>query len=364
MYAVALRITPDELRAVAAQLYVELLAGGYTQVCEFHYLQHDGDGQPYDDPLELSWTLADAAAEAGIGLTLLPVLYERAGFAQPRLRATSGASPWARRTPGARRSHQRQRWAGRCSTPGWRSTRCAPRRRNRSPRCVAWPTASPARSTSTLPSRPPRSTTACGPPARGRSSGWRSRACSIGAGNWCMPPTPCRRRSTPSAASGAGVVICPTTEANLGDGLADLPGWLAAGVPLAIGSDSHVSRDALEELRWLDYGQRLGLRRRNVAAAPQAGIPSTAERLFGLAVSAGAAAAGRPAWGLRPGARADALVADLQDAPLLGVPSERLLDALVFSSPGRPWRDVMVAGRWGSGADPGPAFGAAMSALV
>ena len=148
------------------------------------------------------------------------------------------------------------------------------------------------------------------------------------------------------AGSGATVVICPTTEANLGDGLAELPGWLAAGVPLAVGSDSHVSRDALEELRWLDYGQRLILRRRNVSAAPQAGVPSTAERLFALAVRSGATAAGEAAWGLRRGARADALVADLQDAPLRGVPADRLLDALVFSSPGRPWRDVMVAGRW------------------
>ena len=86
MYRVALRITPDQLRAVAAQLYAELLHGGYTQVCEFHYLQHDRDGRPYADPLTMSWALADAAADAGIGLTLLPVLYQRAGFAQPALR--------------------------------------------------------------------------------------------------------------------------------------------------------------------------------------------------------------------------------------------------------------------------------------
>ena len=87
MYRVALRITPAQLRAVAAQLYTELLRGGYTQVCEFHYLHHAGDGSAYADPLELSWALADAAAEAGIGLTLLPVLYQRAGFNQRALRA-------------------------------------------------------------------------------------------------------------------------------------------------------------------------------------------------------------------------------------------------------------------------------------
>ena len=83
MYRVALRLSPAQLRDVAAQLYVELLKGGYTQVCEFHYLQHDVDGQPYADPLAMSWALAEAAAETGIGLTLLPVLYERAGFGTP-----------------------------------------------------------------------------------------------------------------------------------------------------------------------------------------------------------------------------------------------------------------------------------------
>ncbi|MBL8302145.1 MAG: amidohydrolase family protein, partial [Ideonella sp.] len=148
------------------------------------------------------------------------------------------------------------------------------------------------------------------------------------------------------ARAGAGVVICPSTEGNLGDGLADLPGWLDAAVPLTVGSDSHVTRQWPEELRWLDYGQRLLLRQRNVAAAPAQGIPSTAQRLFDGAVHGGAAAAGEPAWGLVAGARADALVVDTRSSHLLGIPPDRLLDAIVFSSPGRPWRDVMVAGRW------------------
>src|SRR5262245_19316213 len=101
MYRVALRITPEHLSAVAAHLFIELLRGGYTQVCEFHYLQHDRDGKPYADPLELSWAVVDAAREAGIGITMLPVLYERAGFAQPKLREdqrrfrTSPQSVWA-----------------------------------------------------------------------------------------------------------------------------------------------------------------------------------------------------------------------------------------------------------------------------
>jgi diguanylate cyclase (GGDEF)-like protein len=165
-----------------------------------------------------------------------------------------------------------------------------------------------------------------------------------------MPRTARRQEIDAVAASGAGVVICPSTEGNLGDGLADLPGWLQAGVPLAIGSDSHVTRAWPEELRWLEYGQRLLHRQRNVAAAPAQGQPATAARLFERALGAGGTAAGFKSWGLQVGARADLLVIDTQDAALLGIPAERLLDALVFSSPGQPFRDVLVAGRWGLGA--------------
>ena len=149
------------------------------------------------------------------------------------------------------------------------------------------------------------------------------------------------------AASGAGVVLCPSTEANLGDGLADLPGWLAAGVPLTIGSDSQVTRDWPEELRWLEYGQRLALRRRNVAAGAGGRARRPAPSACSTAsLAGGAAAAGIARWGLRAGARADLLVVDPRDPALLGLPPSHLLDALVFSRPGRPWRDVMVAGRW------------------
>jgi formimidoylglutamate deiminase len=116
-------------------------------------------------------------------------------------------------------------------------------------------------------------------------------------------------------------------------------------VPFAIGSDSHVTRDWREELRMLDYAQRLVLRRRNVAAAPQNRRPSTAENLFAAAIQ-GSAAAGERAWGLAAGARADALVMNVRDEALSGIPAPNLVDALVFSSPGRPWRDVLVGGRW------------------
>jgi len=148
------------------------------------------------------------------------------------------------------------------------------------------------------------------------------------------------------AASGAGVVLCPSTEANLGDGLCDLSAWLASGTSLSIGSDSHVTRAWREELRLLEYGQRLVKRERNIAAAPEAGLPSTAERLWSAVLDGGAAAGGLHRVGLQRGARADLLVIDGQDHALLGVPATQFIDTLVFSSPGRPWRDVMVAGQF------------------
>jgi len=148
------------------------------------------------------------------------------------------------------------------------------------------------------------------------------------------------------ASRGAGVVLCPSSEGNLGDGLADLSGWLASGARMAIGSDSQVTRNWPEELRWLDYGQRLALQKRNVAAAPELKVPSTAQRLFSLAVRGGASAAGEAMWGLSPGARADALVVDSHDPALVGIPPSRLLDAVVFASGERPFRDCLVGGRF------------------
>lgn len=345
MYSVALRITPEQLQAIAAQLYVELLRGGYTQVCEFHYLQHAPDGQPYVDPLTLAWAVADAAGEAGIGLTMLPVLYERAGFTQPALRddqrrfATTVDGLWAM-----------QRALAASGRPllnagfALHSLRAAAPDSIHRLRHLAEGWDGPihihvAEQTAEVDD--------CLAATGRRPMQWLAEEGLLDARWQLVHATHSTRAEIDAvAASGAGVVICPSTEANLGDGLADIPGWLVAGVPMTVGSDSHVTRQWPEELRWLDYGQRLALRQRNVSAAPQAGITSTAQRLFDGAVHGGAAAAGEPCWGLVKGARADALVVDTGSAHLLGIPADRLLDTIVFSSPGRPWHDVMVAGRW------------------
>ena len=345
MYGVAQRITPAQLRAVAAHLYLELLRGGYTQVCEFHYLQHAPDGQPYEAPHTLAWAVADAAADIGMGLTLLPVLYERAGFQQPQLRddqrrfAMNATQVWA--------AHQAFAASGRPllnAGVAIHSLRAAAPESIHALRQLAEHMHGPLH---IHVAEQQAEVDDCLQATGQRPLQWLASQGLLDA-RWQLVHA---TQSTPDeieaiARSGAGVVICPSTEANLGDGLCDLPGWLAAGVPISLGSDSHVTRDAAEELRWLDYGQRLQHRQRNIAAAPDQGQPATAHRLWQSCQDGGAQAAGFSHWGLQAGARADALVLDATAPSVLGIPLERLLDAWVFSSPSTPCRDVMVAGRW------------------
>jgi formimidoylglutamate deiminase len=143
---------------------------------------------------------------------------------------------------------------------------------------------------------------------------------------------------------GAGVVICPSTEANLGDGLTDLPHWLRQSAPLSIGSDSHVSRNWPAELALLEYGQRLALQARNVAALPGESLGSTAARLFNRSLAGGAAAARRLLGALKAGVRADLLVLDGNANGILGVPLSHALDTLVFACDAPAFAQVWVGG--------------------
>jgi formimidoylglutamate deiminase len=345
MYRVALRITPEQLEAVATQLYAELLRGGYTQVCEFHYLQHATDGLRHADPLAMSRALMRAAASAGIGLTMLPVLYERAGFAQPDLRDDQRRFATTPDDVIALRDGVRQAAAPRVNAGvAIHSLRAA------APASIARLVERCAGDDGPIHIHVAEQTGEvddCVAATGARPIEWLARHVALDSRWQLVHATHATAQEIEAVArSGAGVVICPSTEANLGDGLCDLPRWLAARTMLSIGSDSHVTRAWREELRWLEYGQRLQLRQRNVASAPELGLTSSAQRLFERCLAGGAAAAGLSRWGLQPGARADLLVVDTDDAALLGIPDDRCLDALIYSSPGRPWRDVMVGGRW------------------
>ncbi len=346
MYRVALRLSPEQLRDVAAQLYVELLQGRL----------HPGLRVPLPAARRRRPALCRPAgdvvgARRGRGRDRHRPDAAAGALRARRLRhrrcATTSGAFAARPRKSGRPPRRSPRRAGRCSAPAWRSIRCAPRDPSRSPSCAGLPRASPGRSTSTSPSRRRRCATASPPPARGRSNGWRASACSMRAGSSSMPPTREAGEIAAVARSGAGVVLCPSTEANLGDGLADLPGWLAAGVPLTIGSDSHVTP------RLARRAALAGVRPAPGAAAAQrrrrAGGRGGGQRRAPVRPQPSPAApppAGQPSWGLVPGARADALVVDRSEDALLGLPPSHTLDALLFSSPGRSWRDVLVAGRW------------------
>lgn len=344
MYGVALALTPTQLRAVAAQLYVEMLQGGYTQVCEFHYLHHSESGAPYADPATMAWAVADAAQDAGLGLTLLPVLYERAGFRQANLREDQrrfGGTPdfVAALQKTAQTSGRPLLNAG----IALHSLRAA------APDSIAQLLQRVGDADMPIHihiAEQMQEVRDCLAHTGLRPIEWLARNVALDARWQLVHATHAQAAEIEAVAgSGAGIVICPSTEGNLGDGLADLPGWWQHSVPMAIGSDSHVCRQWHEELRWLEYGQRLQLQRRNVAANPSQGQPATAARLFDAALVAGGQAAGQPLWGLRVGARADLLVLDRHAPGLLGVPISHALDATVFACDAAPLRDVYVAGR-------------------
>jgi formimidoylglutamate deiminase len=342
MYRAANRITPAQLEAVAAFLYAELLRAGYTHVCEFHYVHNAPDGKPYGDPLEMPGALARAARRTGIGLTLLPTLYMRSGFAAKGLRddqrrfastpqsildiarsVRNGASDVGRITAGIAIHSLRAvdavslRGIGDAAQGMPVHIHIAEQLREVED-CLLEHGRRPAEfllSQVRLHER------------------WN-----LVHATQCTPEELGALRGT-----GCAVVLCPSTEANLGDGIFDLPGWAGQSGNWSIGSDSHATRSWREELRLLEYSQRLKLRKRNVAAGA-AVTESTASALFQGALAGGSAAAGLPLAGLAVGERADFVVIDPDAPELAGIADGHLLDALVFSSPESRFTRIFVAG--------------------
>lgn len=330
MYSVARRVTPDQLEHIAGWLYAELLAGGYTQVCEFHYLHQPADA-PGGDPLAMSMALVGAAQRVGMGLTLLPTLYMRAGFGAPGLRddqrrfastpdslvrLVEGVQTACRGLPGvnlglAIHSLRAADLPAMQALADWAGARQLPVHIH-----IAEQT---------------QEVQDCLAHTGHRPIEWLLRNLPVNA-RWNLVhathASPAELQSV--AQRGASIVICPGTEANLGDGVFDYPAYAAAGGGWSIGSDSHVTRGWTQELCLLEYSQRLALRRRNVAARPGG---SAAAALFEGALAGGQAASGLALGPMALGRRADFQVFDDQSAALLGVPAAQTLDALVFSSP-------------------------------
>jgi len=345
MYSAANRITPEQLEAIAGQLYAELLAGGYTEVCDFHYLHNDVSGAAYADPAEMSLALVRAAQRTGIGLTLLPTLYMRSGFKaaglredQRRFSSTPGSvmrvvEQVRRQTQGDARIHV---------GVAVHSLRAAEPAALKELTAVAKQAGLPvhihiAEQTQEVED--------CIAHTGQRPIEWLLNNAEVDA-RWNLVHATHATAAELQGVQGKGaaIVICPATEANLGDGVFDLPAYAAAGGKWSIGSDSHVTRSWPEELRLLEYSQRLTLRQRNIAARVL-GHESSAAGLFEAALAGGLPATGQMQAGLAPGQRADFVTLDLESPALLGVPAGHLLDALVFSSPGAAFGEVFVAGQ-------------------
>lgn len=363
MYAAALRITPGQLEAIATFLYTELLRCGYTQVCEFHYLHNDGDGKPYADPLEMSLALVRAARRTGIGLTLLPTLYMRSGFGASGLRedqrrfASSPSSVLHIAEEVRRLAADDPRLTAGVALHSLRAVdEGALRELAQAARAAGMPVHIHV-------AEQQLEVDDCVRQHGLRPVDWLLAHTEVDA-RWNLVHATQAEAAELDAAqrAGASIVLCPSTEANLGDGVFELPHWLAAGGRFSIGSDSHVTRSWCEELRLLEYSQRLQRRQRNVSARA-AGQASSAGALLQGAVEGGSAAAGLPLRGLAAGQRADFCVVDASSPSLAGIPADHLLDALVFSSPDARMLRVGVAGRDVGLEPPAAPFMAAMRAL-
>ncbi|MFA5941437.1 MAG: formimidoylglutamate deiminase [Sinimarinibacterium sp.] len=343
MYRFLERLTPDDIEVIATQLYIEMLQAGYTSVGEFHYLHHDADGAPYADPAETSRRIVQAAAASGIGLTLMPVLYRHGGFggeepaeAQRRFicdpdqyariaqavagleRCTLGFAPHSLRavTPEELNGLLKLRAQLAPTAPVHIH---AAEQLGEVDDCVFWSGLRPVE--------------------------WLMWNAPLDE-HWCLVHATQMRELEAAALASRGAVVglCPSTEADLGDGLFNAEPYRLAGGRIGIGGDSHVGVDPFAELRLFEYGQRLQRRRRNLfASAPQQSVGAA---LYRAALAGGAQALGQPVGAIAVGRRADLVVLDTRDPALIEQSGDRLFDAAIFGPTRHPVRQVMVSGRW------------------
>ncbi|WP_342627236.1 formimidoylglutamate deiminase [Nguyenibacter vanlangensis] len=343
MYALAGTLQPDTLRAVAAFVYMEMLEAGYTQVAEFHYLHRAPDGAAYARPGAMAEAVVDGALTAGIGITMLPTLYMRAGFGQdlaPSQRRFRGDPDFIARIiadlgdrfAGAsllRRGvglHSLRAVDGDCIRA---MLRAAPEdgpvhihvaeQRREVEDCLA-----------ALGARPVR---------------WLMDHCPVDA-RWCLVHATHMDAGECGdlARSGAVAGLCPITEANLGDGIFPLAAFIDEGGRFGVGPDSNILLSPGEELRLLEYGQRLRSQQR-CRALPAGRTGSVGRFLYDACLAGGAQACGMEA-GIAPGRRADLCTLAAEDLALPGLTGDAILDSVLFARPALPVSDVLCAGRW------------------
>jgi formimidoylglutamate deiminase len=343
MYRLVQRLTPEQVGIIARQLYIEMLKGGYTQVAEFHYLHHTPEGKAYADRGEMTGRLSEAALQAGIGMTLLPVLYSYAGFgAQP---AQAGQRRFIQSAESYLEQQQviARQLAGQ---PLQNQGLCF-----HSLRAVELGQMQQilAASDQTLPvhihiAEQQKEVNDCLAWSGQRPVAWLYEHLPVDS-RWCLVhATHLDREELEQLARSKAVAgLCPTTEANLGDGIFPGDSYLHHQGRWGIGSDSHVSLNVVEELRWFEYGQRLRDQRRNRLTTPEQ--PAVADVLYQQALRGGAQACGTAIGKLVVGYRADWLVLDGDDPYLASAPDASILNRWLFAGGKEQIRDVFVAGR-------------------
>jgi formimidoylglutamate deiminase len=338
MYRFLERLTPDDVQAIAAQAMVEMAEAGFSAVCEFHYLHHPVGGGTYADPAEMSARIAEAVREAGLGLTHLPVIYEQGGvdgraLAGGQLRFGSSPETYAAILEGAGGALTGMRDAVLGVAP--HSLRAVSRGTLAQ---VAGMTRGPVHI---------HIAEQVAEVAEVQSA-WGARPVEWAVANLPLDPRWCMIHATQMtpeetaalARTGAVAGLCPITEANLGDGVFHGAGWLAAGGAFGVGTDSNVRISLAEELRLLEYSQRLTQKARAVMADQR----STGRLVWEEAAKGGAQAAGRASGTIAMGQWADLLALDTTDLRLEGLQGDQLLDAFVFAG-----RDGLVTDLWSAG---------------
>ncbi|HWV43250.1 MAG TPA: formimidoylglutamate deiminase [Pseudorhodoplanes sp.] len=342
MYRFLSRLTPDDVEAIAAYAYVEMLEVGFTLVGEFHYLHHDPQGRPYADIGEMAGRIAAASRATGIGLTLLPCLYTYGGF--------GNAAP----NPGQIRFINA---TDRFVTLMSRSREIV----GQLPGAVIGIAPHSLRAVSAEQLREAAAIFATGPVhihAAEQTKEVDDCMAALGARpvqwlldemgidqRWCLiHATHMTDDETARLArSGAVAGLCPLTEGSLGDGIFNGETYLATQGRFGIGTDSNIQIDAPAELRQLEYSQRLKARARNVMTASEG--ESTGRSLYTRALAGGAQALAQPMGALAPGNRADIVVLDADHPDLAGASGDMVLDVLVFSAGRGLIRTVIAAGQ-------------------
>jgi formimidoylglutamate deiminase len=336
MYRFLQRLTTGQAQAVAKYLYIEMLKHGYTAVGEFHYV-HDGSG-------EMLMRHLAAAKESGIAITLLPSLYRWSNFGrqplQPRQKRFDSDPGFILKLLEKIRAHASLDVVAGVAAHSLRAVDPQSLKdliqglRKINPRApihihAAEQTREVAECVAALGKRPVE---------------WLLENMNVDE-RWCLVhATHMTSEETAALArSGATAGLCPTTEGNLGDGIFPLLAYRAAGGRYGIGGDSHVSRDPAEELRLLEYAQRLTARRRNLVVGERSQAVGTT---LWLEAAAGGKVLGRNMGAIAPGLRADLVVLDGDHPDLAGRSGDAIANAFVFSGATNLVRDVMVGGAW------------------